>query len=241
MAVNERAQYLKRKSLRHAMFFIFIAVIVLIYFVKNKKHSATETTDVNNTPEVIDSSIPMDKKPNPEDMNQMGVGALEATEPSEYFEKSLTECISLNTFNPLRSSSELIQYLQSLNPTKSIQIENYHFKLPNGDERRVHLIPTENGDKGVGRELRLFKLDSDGMPERIEAGSQLEKNPTNEEVQGLLSQGKVFYHQTKEVWTFPDDMNLNVEFQNNKVFEFQLQVQTQTFSCRLNDCECTGI
>lgn len=242
MDIKEHNQQLKRKSLRHAVFFIFIAFIVLIYFTKNQQKSETSERENQNVMLDQDQNMNTDLEGQRSvDVNSVSVGSLEASEPNEYFERALSECLSLNSSVPIKNSNELVKYLMSLNPKRNIEIENYHIKLAQGEERRIHLIPKENGDSGSKKEMRYFKLDKDGIPERIELPAEVVKLKTQDQVLALLSQGQLTFKQSKEVWLFEDEMSLNVDFQNNKVFEFQLQVQTQSFSCRVNDCECTGL
>lgn len=115
-----------------------------------------------------------------------------------------------------------------------VDIENYHLKLPTGEERRIHIVADGRNNKTV----RFFGLDSEGLPNPIPIENDLRSKPADEAVEELKKQGEVTFHQTKERWLLGNGTTLLVTFENNKPYEFQLFGPDKTLSCLKDSCQC---
>lgn len=113
-------------------------------------------------------------------------------------------------------------------------IENFHLKLPNGEERRIHVVSDGRNHKTV----RLFKLDSEGQPTPVPLSADLRSQPMDRLIENLKSQGDVFFQQSKERWLLGNGSTLIVTFENGKAYEFQLFGGDKTLSCLKNSCQC---
>lgn len=113
-------------------------------------------------------------------------------------------------------------------------IENFHLKLPNGEERRIHVVSDGRNQKTV----RFFGLDAEGLPTPIPLSAELRSQSMDKVVENLKSQGQIFFHQSKERWLLGNGSTLVVTFENGKAYEFQLFGSDKTLSCLKNSCQC---
>lgn len=138
------------------------------------------------------------------------------------------------------SPDELMSALEKINPVvkSQFQLENTHIQLPDGSQRRMHLIVADNTNHKNALELRYFKLDAEGLPERIELSPEQTFNPKPAFLESLKKQGTVIFHQTKDTKTLKDGASLVLTKVNEKVYEFQIFNHGKTFSCREFNCVC---
>ncbi|HLE11456.1 MAG: hypothetical protein A2504_00040 [Bdellovibrionales bacterium RIFOXYD12_FULL_39_22] len=68
----------------------------------------------------------------------------------------------------------LVSYLQERTQIVSTvsDFENYEIVLPNGEHRRLQVALEELDSGGRSKQVYLFKLDADGLPERIDSDFQ---------------------------------------------------------------------
>ncbi len=165
--------------------------------------------------------------------------------PADNFASVLKTCWPDLANKKISQVEELIRHQSQNLQTKSevIDIENYNIILPDGSERRIHLIPLamEARTKPSGkspRELRYFKVDAEGFPEAIALTRAQSSNPDLRFIQKLLDQGKVSLHQVKSTRRWSDESTLLLETRNGQVYEFQLRRKNQTLSCRNSSCSC---
>lgn len=232
---------MKSKKTKLLLLTLFIILIGAVYFfeTQNRNQKNVETSEALEQPKVFDEAT---QKPVLEDPSIDTSNALsEVKSNEEQFEEALAQCLDLNTFVPVKTPEELIQLLKSQRTRQNVLIENYHLQLPNNEERRIHLIANEKGDSSQGRELRYFKLDAQGLPQLIPLKPKESINPDAKVLEKFLQQGQIIYHQSKESWILNDNSNLEIEFQNEKIYEFQYQLHGKIFSCRDLDCQCSGI
>lgn len=119
-----------------------------------------------------------------------------------------------------------------------IELENYHLKLPDNSEKRVQLLYAldEQGKKRI--ELRLFKVESDSIPERIPLKPDETFNPTPEFISSQLSDGVLKFHQAKIKYVFSNGFKLFIDLQNKTVFELQVIGPVKSLNCREGNCVC---
>lgn len=115
-----------------------------------------------------------------------------------------------------------------------VDIEDYHLKLPNGDERRLHVV----SDGRRQRTVRWFALDSEGLPTPLPLDPELRSRPVEDIIQSLVALGPVHFHQTKERWLLGNGSTLLVTFENGEALEFQLFGPERTLSCLRDSCQC---
>lgn len=159
---------------------------------------------------------------------------------SEAFIKAVKACVPES---PTREGQTVDQWMkqflaQDAVKQSTFELENFHVQLPDGSIRRLHLLGADNTDNPGAVELRYFKLDQEGLPERIPLTDEQTHNPTPEFIQSLKKQGTVTLHQLKELQTLQDGSRLSLNLVNDQVFEFQLFRDKKTLSCRKMDCQC---
>jgi len=156
------------------------------------------------------------------------------------FQQKIDECFD----NPQLTASDTPEiFLKNLiveNPVKDSQfeMENTHVQLPDGSLRRIHLIPSDSSNSKNAIELRYFKLDGEGLPERISLSRKQTINPSKEFIQSLKSQGKIVFHQVKQHQLLKDGTQISLNEVDNKIFEIQIFSSGKTFSCRAMKCDC---
>lgn len=156
------------------------------------------------------------------------------------FRMALIECAPEVAAQGIGTPEALLNYLdKSIGvASESIEIENYNFTLPDGTERRIHLIPADNSNAKNARELRYYKLDAEGLPERIYLPKNEAFNPSPEFIQRLMKDSNIHLHQVKKNWTLKDESRLATESINDKINSFQLFLAEKTLSCQELECGC---
>lgn len=149
------------------------------------------------------------------------------------FLDALKKCAPEIAAQTIATPEALIEYLQKSIGIKhkEIPLENYHLTLDNGDQRRIQILVDDNTNSSDKKELRFFKLDQEGIPERLALSE-------DETLESLLSKGKITRHEVRSELVLKDGSSLNLEMHDNKVFEFQYNNHGQLLSCRFQDCLC---
>lgn len=149
------------------------------------------------------------------------------------------KCLQEKTPSTLDSLDALHSWLNQKYPPleEQVDIENYNFTLSDGSERRLHLIPLDN-TQGTGRELRFYKVDSEGYPERIALSSKESLNPSSNLINQFLSQGQVTLHQLKKRYVLPEGGSLSLDIRNNKIHELQWRTSRASLLCLGMQCRC---
>lgn len=149
------------------------------------------------------------------------------------FLESLKKCAPEIAAQAVGTPEALLLYLrQSIGVAKEeVHIENFHITLPDGSERRLQVLVADNTNTPDKKELRFFKLDKEGYPERL----TIKSSDTQE---SLLSLGKLTQHESKRTIQLKDKSTVAVEEHNNQVYEFQFNNHGRVLSCRLRVCQC---
>lgn len=166
-------------------------------------------------------------------LGEKGDSAAPADSGKDNFLKSLQECAPEVAAQAVATPEALMEYLQkSVGIEKEeISLENYHLTLPDGSLRRVHLITADNTNAKDRVEIRFFKLDAEGYPERLPLKG-------DETLESLLALGQVTRHEVKSELFLRDKTSVALEKHDNKVFEFQYNNHGKILSCRFKECQC---
>lgn len=152
---------------------------------------------------------------------------------SDNFLDSLKKCAPEIAAQAIGTPEALLLYLrQSVGIEKeSVSYENYHMTLPDGSERRIHVVTNDASNSPDKKEIRFFKLDKEGFPERI----PLKPSDT---LPSLMALGQVHTHELKREVLLKDKTNLSVEEHNDQIYEFQYSNHGKILSCRIRQCQC---
>lgn len=159
------------------------------------------------------------------------------SEPSgeikDNFLDSLKACAPEVAAQAIATPEALMEYLQkSIGiKTEEVSLENFHLTLPDGSKRRVHVVVSDNTNSTTKKEIRLFKLDAEGYPERLPLKG-------HETLQSLLAQGTQTRHEARSQLLLKDGSSVNLERHDQKVFEFQFSNHGKILSCRFKECLC---
>lgn len=166
-------------------------------------------------------------------LGEKGDTAVSADSGKDNFLTSLQSCAPEVAAQAVATPEALMEYLQkSVGVAKEeISLENYHLTLPDGSFRRVHLITADNTNAKNRVEMRFFKLDAEGYPERLALKG-------DETLESLLALGKVTRHEVKSELLLRDKTSVSLEKHDNKVFEFQYNNHGKILSCRFKECLC---
>lgn len=155
------------------------------------------------------------------------------TTNKDNFLESLQTCAPEVSAQAIATPEALIEYLQKSVGVQqeTIAVENYHLTLADGTRRRVHVIASETSNNPEKKEIRLYKLDNEGYPERL---------PTTQKdtLESLLGQGTVTRHELRADLRLKDGSSVQLERHDQKVFEFQFNNHGRILSCRLAHCQC---
>lgn len=166
-------------------------------------------------------------------LGEKGNTPAQADSGKDTFLESLQTCAPEVAAQTIATPEALMEYLQkSVGIAKEeISLENYHLALPDGSLRRVHLITADNTNSKDKVEIRFFKLDEEGYPERLALKG-------DETLESLLALGKVSKHEVKSSLELKDKTSVSLEKHDNVVYEFQYNNHGKILSCRYKECLC---
>lgn len=167
--------------------------------------------------------------------NQISSSLADATNTT--FEHTVTTCYPDLT-QKIHSPTEFVKHWQSIHPQSSQDMDfvRYFFKDRKNNEIRAHVLYTVTSGRTV-RELKIFKVLEDGLPDPVGINSKDQYNPSNTALTKYIDFSTVFEIQKK--WSSRDqDFLIEVEESNGQVIEFQAWDRHSTFRCHENDCEC---
>lgn len=155
------------------------------------------------------------------------------TEKDNFLE-SLQKCAPEVAAQTIATPEALIEYLEKSTGVQAeeLALENYHLTLPDGSVRRVHQILADNTNSRSVKELRFFKLDAEGYPERIPLKG-------SETLESLLAQGRIDRHEVKKQLRLKDGSSVSLETHDQRIFEFQFNNLGKILSCRYKECLCS--
>lgn len=155
----------------------------------------------------------------------------------ESFVGEATKCLPKNRTN---NPTELANQMRFKLKESRRLIENWHLTLPNGEQRRLMLIPSDRGGGGTGRneEIRWFSVDAEGLPVPLQLDEKKTLNPTQDFLSSLLRQGEITFHQRREFNTYHDGTYSEIEWVGDRVREMQIRLPGKTLSCRNVECRC---
>lgn len=193
----------------------------IVNFQDPQSVTATPSSSETMAQENASSAIKKDSEPSP------------APTEVNNFRESLERCAPEISAQGIGTPEALLEYLTKTIGTKRHDnvVENYHLTLPDGSERRVQVVVDDNTNSTTKKELRFFKLDQEGYPERL----NLRKTDT---LQSLLALGQVKRQEIKSEIELKDGTSITFETHNNKVYEFQFNNLGKMLSCRNSSCHC---
>ena len=191
-----------------------------------------------NNPSVVVSTISGTTEASGTVSSDTPATAVTETEPDstptrDNFLESLKKCAPEIAAQAIATPEALMEYLKkSIGiKTENISIENFHIVLKDGSQRRIHVVDSDNSNSANKKELRFFKLDAEGYPERLPLKG-------NETLESLLALGTVQHHEVKSQLALKDNTSVSLEVHDNKVYEFQFTNHDHVLSCRLKECQC---
>lgn len=192
-----------------------------------KQDSAQETSAQVPTPNAVED------RPSGNQAASVNEPTAESAPQKNNFREALQKCAPEIAAQGLGTPEALVEYLKKSIGTEKedISLENFHLILPDGSQRRIQVVIADNTNSTFKKELRFFKLDDEGYPERL---------PLNPEdtLQGLLALGKLTRHEVKSQYNLKDGSSLALELHNSQVFEFQFNNLGRLLSCRHSSCHC---
>lgn len=220
------------------LFLIGLGLIADYYFLHVLFHQKNQSAqEVEDGAAELEGIIPAWNAPAPGVLPKTeDNGSDEEQEPDsaeDNFLENLQKCSPEAAAKNVISPDDFVTYLKEVVgiEKQETDIENYHLRLTDGSVRRVHVTVSDSSNDGNRKEIRLFKLDDEGYPERL----PLKKNQT---LAALLDQGEVFRKELRGRWELRDGTHLAVEMHNDSVFEFQYKGDGKILSCRLKKCLC---
>lgn len=152
---------------------------------------------------------------------------------SDNFFESLKKCAPEIAAQAIATPEALLLYLrQSVGiEREETTYENFHMTLADGTERRIHVVASDSSNSPDKKEIRYFKLDKQGFPEKV----PLKPADT---LQSLMALGHVHTHEVKKDVLLKDKTKLSLEEHNDQIYEFQYNNNGKVLSCRIRQCQC---
>ncbi len=154
------------------------------------------------------------------------------------FQDQLRRC--LDPQSDATSPERLIQKMEDELKIKNteIQSEVWHIRLSDGREQRLMKIPSDRENAKGKSEVRLFDVDSEGLPVPVELKAEDSLDPREDFVQSLLSQGQIIHFEKRESRVFQNGNSVLIQWINGEIHDLQVFTKAKTFACREQSCRC---
>lgn len=180
----------------------------------------------------------LDKKAAPQSVDRIfleekHVATTSPAPKKDNFFVSLKKCAPEIAAQAIATPEALLEYLKKSVglEAEETSVENFHLTLPDGSLRRIHVITADNTNSTNNKELRFFKIDPEGYPERVPLTSE-------DTLQSLLALGTITKHEAKLLYVLTDGTTANIEIHDQTVHEFQYNNHGTILSCRYKECRC---
>jgi hypothetical protein len=149
------------------------------------------------------------------------------------FKTAAETCLGPGPWSDYRQLPENLEKTIGLQ-NKTLDIENFDLKLPNGEKRRVHLT----GDPSGKRSLRYFSILKNGELAPIPLSPDLRSLPAENQLQILMKEGATELHLVKQRWLLKSGATVLLTFENDEPREIQIFGSSKTLTCLQNSCQC---
>ena len=214
--------------------FLFVLAVVLIFWLRPQDSTVPSGhNDESDSAKTL--SIPI-KQGNVVADSEVAQ-TIELTPSTQSFSETAKECFP-DLPTKINSATTFVKHWLSMNPQVKEEIEfvHYFFKDGNNQEFRAHIL-YHNDKNRPTRELKLYRVLSDGLPDPIKLPKNETHNPDDTMLAKHIEFNSVFETQRKWTATVYKE-SLQVEDSNQQVTEFQLSNKDQVFRCHQKECQC---
>lgn len=154
------------------------------------------------------------------------------------FPETLKRCFP-ELAEKINTPKAFVENWKSENPKfrEDLDFIHYFFKDKQGKEVRGQIEYMEVNGRPI-RELKIFRVLDDGLPDPVEISEDDKFNPSNTTLSKYIDFNTVFETQKKWSARITDTTRIEVEESNSEISEFQLYHDELIFRCHEGDCEC---
>ena len=154
------------------------------------------------------------------------------------FSETLKRCFP-EMSGKINTPKAFVENWKSENPKfrEDLDFIHYFFKDKQGKEVRGQIEYMEANGRPI-RELKIFRVLEDGLPDPVEIPEDDKFNPNNTTLSKYIDFNTVFETQKKWSARITDTTHIEVEESNSEITEFQLFQDELIFRCHEGDCEC---
>ena len=154
------------------------------------------------------------------------------------FSETLKRCFP-EMSGKINTPKAFVENWKSENPKfrEDLDFIHYFFKDKQGKEVRGQIEYMEANGRPI-RELKIFRVLEDGLPDPVEIPEDDKFNPNNTTLSKYIDFNTVFETQKKWSAQITDTTHIEVEESNSEITEFQLFQDELIFRCHEGDCEC---
>lgn len=224
---------------------LIIVIVAAIFWSRRNKETApsdsgavTEQTPTEKTP---DTSAVGNQNPTAEP----GTGPVEGLDPnrvppeegepfSTAFQKCWAQSPPVGRIGESTDPKSLLFNLEREAMDSQTMYENYHVQTPQGD-RRLQVLYQEN----FPFELRLFSVDSEGLPIPERLTNEEMTRPVDEVLKGYLASGTVIARMAHREINLENGISAEVETSDDEPVEVRVfGMPGGTLSCFKDSCKC---
>jgi hypothetical protein len=108
---------------------------------------------------------------------------------------------------------------------------NTHLRLPNGEERRIHIEVDADNEESSVRKLKYYGVDKEGLPLAIELPKEQTTNPTETFIAGLESEGKITLREKAMHAYYQNGTEVLYTEKNGLLSDLEISKNGRTFKC----------
>lgn len=217
------------KKIVFRLTFILFAIAALLFLIFiGKKEKTTDLATLDTKPEAALSEKAI-SKPN----DSLTKKAIPQSN-TDMMRKTAEACLQKKwEFSNLTQLKDQILLAESITE-ESIELENIHFADIKKENYRAQIISTDGR-----KELRLFKVLADGLPEVVELPAADKINPDSTTLAKYIDWGNVHWHQIQRKLKTALGNTLMIETIDSQVQKLDYYPATGTsLHCLTTECQC---
>jgi hypothetical protein len=220
---------------------ILLLVIGGYFFPINTPKTTELNTSLTPAKRIINKSItaetPVKKSTRKPPIKQVTKASNDDSEQMREIKRCYPE-INSRSNHPIEDAFEQLSADQEFRD--EIDFKNFHYTLPNGEQRRLQIRIDEDPQGGVYKVLKLYKLDNEGLPEPIAVDKKIAHNPTEDTIESFLSEGSISFTQDIGNRIFSEKNYISFVKENGQLQSLEVYRDNRVLRCSVNINEVTN-
>lgn len=212
-----------------SILFLILTIVIAFLFLNRKSNTAFNVAGLETK-----SQTKTNHEKESEPVQILPTANVKQKNNSTLLKQVVNDCLKKNwEFSNLTQLEEQILLTESITE-ETTELENIHFSGKNKENLRAQIIYT-----GKHKELRLFKVLKDGLPDFIELPASDRINPDSTTLAKYINYESIQWRQIQKKLITAQGNSLWIETTNSQVDRLDYYLNTGVnLHCQATECQC---